>query len=301
MAITRVSDAQSFAFFVARANKLEVSARRLQEQLASGRRLIDPEDDPLGAGRASRLDSSIAALDEYKASSRFGLDVLAAQDKALGDAEQIMVRAEEIATQMATGLVSADERLAAAEEVRGLLEGLTQVGNTEIAGRRVFGGLALDAPPPFADPDTGGYTAATAFTGSTFEPEVKIGSGTGERVRIATRGDTTFTGALQALQDLEAAITTNTNIPGQLTGLAAARGVLARERASVGAREAELIGRGGVIDSVKVREQGDRAEIVDADLVTVITDLTQTQSALQALFTAQSELSRTSLVNLLRI
>ena len=120
-------------------------------------------------------------------------------------------------------------------------------------------------------------------------------------MRIATRGDTTYTGALQALQDLEAAITTNTNIPGQLTGLAAARGVLARERASVGAREAELIGRGGVIDSVKVREQGDRAEIVDADLVTVITDLTQTQSALQALFTAQSELSRTSLVNLLRI
>ena len=50
-----------------------------------------------------------------------------------------------------------------------------------------------------------------------------------------------------------------------------------------------------------MREQGDRAESVDADLVTVITDLTQTQSALHALSTAQSGLSRTSLVNLLRI
>jgi flagellar hook-associated protein 3 FlgL len=301
MAITRISDAQSYAFFVERANRLEVSARRSQEQLASGRRLIDPEDDPLGAGLAARFDASVAALDQYKTSSRFGFDVLAAEDKSLDDAQKLLVRAEELTTEMSTGLVGPDGREAAADEIHGLIEALTQVGNTEFAGKRIFGGLAQDAPPPFADPNGVGYTAATAYTGSTFEPTVKIGASSAERVRITTNGGTVFTGALQALQDLETAVRTNTNIPAQLTTLSAARGVIAAERASVGAREAQLIGRSDVIDSVKVREQGDRSQIVDADITKVITDLTQTQTALQALFTAQSQIARTSLVNLLQV
>jgi flagellar hook-associated protein 3 FlgL len=301
MALSRVSDAQSFAFFVERAHRLEVSIRRLQEQVASGRRLIDPEDDPLGAGQAARFAASLAALDQYEASSRFGSDVLGAEDKALGEAEQLLIRAEEIATQQASSLLSPDEREAAREEVHGLLQALTALGNTELAGRRVFAGLALDAPQPFADPDSPGYTAATAYGGSTQEFSVKIGSGPGERVRVTTRGDQVFTSALQALEALETALATETGIPGTLAALAAGRADLAAERSSVGARQAALLGRATQVTGVRLHEQSGRAEVVDADLTRVITDLTQTQTALQALFTARSQLTQTSLVNLLRV
>jgi flagellar hook-associated protein 3 FlgL len=301
MALSRISDAQSFSFFVSRANRLQVDVRRLQEQIASGRRLVDVEDDPLGAAQAARFDASLAGLGQFEQSSRFGANVLSTEDKALAEAEQLMIRAEEIATQQAGSLLSAEERTAAAEEVHGLLQALTAIGNTEFAGRRVFAGLALDAPQPFADPDAPGYTAATAYSGSTQEFSVKIGSGGGERLRVTTRGDTVFGASLQALENLEAALASNGNDAGTLGALATARAGVDQERASVGARQASLLGRETQVAGVKLHEQEGRADLVDADLVKVITDLTQTQTALQALFTAQSQLTQTSLVNLLRV
>jgi hypothetical protein len=225
MALGRISDSLSYAFLVERSTRLQVTLRTLQERIASGRRLIDLEDDPLAAAQAARFDASLGALAQYAASSRFGIDVLAAQDDALGEAQQLLVRAEEIATQQATGLVSAAERAAAREEVRGLLQAMTALGNAELAGRRLFGGLALEAPAPFADPETPGYQAATAYSGSTQELSVKIGSDASERVRVSTRGDQVFQSALQALQDLDAALAApGGDVAGTLAGLAAGRG-----------------------------------------------------------------------------
>ena len=57
MALSRISDAQSFAFFVSRANRLQVDVRRLQEQIASGRRLVANTVTP-GQPRNSLRNSS---------------------------------------------------------------------------------------------------------------------------------------------------------------------------------------------------------------------------------------------------
>lgn len=301
MSVIRVSDAQTFTLFTERAAKLQVSLRNLQEQIGSGKRFFSPDEDPLGAAQVVRLTSSLGALDEYSSSTRFGADVLGAQDSALGEAEQIMVRAEEIATQQASGVLSASDRVAAREEVHGLLQGLTTVANSELAGRRLFGGLALDAAPPFASPDSTGYDPSTAFTGSTLDFYVKTGGSTADRVRVTTRGDTVFTGSLQALSDLENALATNGNVTGTLAGLATGRTAIDAERASVGAREAELIGRGDQLESRSAHELAQRSRVQDADIVGAISQLTQAQIALQALVAAAGQLAQTNLATLLRV
>jgi len=301
MAISRVSDAQTFELLTQRTGQLQVAIRTLQEQIASGKRLQTPDQDPSGAGQVVRLEGDLAALGQYAESSRFGSDVLGAEDKALGEADNILVRAEEIATQQASSLLSPAERAAAREEVHGLLQGLTAVGNSELAGRRLFGGLALDASPPFADPDGAGYTASTAYAGSTQEFSVKIGSGASERVRVSTRGDTVFQGALQGLEDLETALATGGDVAGTLAGLAQGRATLAAERASVGARQAELVDRTTQVSGLTIGEEGSLSRVADADLVAVITQLTQAQTALQATLAAGAQLAQTSLVNLLRL
>jgi flagellin-like hook-associated protein FlgL len=192
MPISRVSDAQTFAFVAERAGSLQVRIRALQEQVASGRKLTRADQDPIGAGQVVRHGDALAALAQHAESSRFGTAVLGGQDDALGEAEALLVRAEEIATQQASGLLSPDERAAAREEVRGLLDALTALGNAELAGRRLFGGLALDAAAPFADPsdDLTTYDPTTAYGGSAQPFELKVGSGPSDRVRISTPGST---------------------------------------------------------------------------------------------------------------
>ena len=304
MTISRVSDAQSFALLVSRTGQLQASLQTLEQQIASGKRIFSPDDDPLAAAASTRAQSALAALAQYGSGSRFGTDVLGAQDKALDEGEQILVRAEEIATQQASSLLSPGERAAAREEVHGLLEALTAIGNTELGGRRVFAGLAADSTAaPFAavPEDVSAYDPATAYSGSTQEFFVKVGGSADDRVRITTRGDTVFGGALAALKDLWTALETSGGAGGTLAELGTARDALATERASVGARQSELIARTSQVKSLTVEQQKALSEAQDSDLVAVIARLTETQTALQAALTAGAEIARTSLVDLLKL
>jgi flagellar hook-associated protein 3 FlgL len=287
-----------------------VQIRRLQEEIASGRRLLSPEEDAAGAAEVVRLNGSLAALAEHARSSGFGNDILSAQDHALADAREILVRAREIATQQASGLLGDDERAAAREEVHGLLEGLTAIANSELAGRRLFGGLALDAPAPFADPNSTGYTAATAYTGSTQEFSLRVGSSSTERVRLSTQGSDVFGGvpgtphALEALEALETALApggTAADVRATLLDLEQGENTLEEERASVAARQEQLIAQGSRVSGVTLQEQGALSRVRDSDLATVITELTQAQTALQAMLATAGQLAQTSLVNLLKI
>lgn len=301
MPISRVSDAQSFAFVSDRAGSLQVRIRTLQEQIASGRKLIRPDQDPIGAAEVVRHADTLAGLAENANSSRFGTGILAAQDDALGEAEALLVRAEEIATQQASDLLSPAERAAANEEVRGLLDALTVLGNGELAGRRLFGGLALDAPAPFANPpdDLTTYDPTAAYTGSAQEFELRTGSGPGDRVRISTGGDQVFTSSLQALHALWTALETGGDPAATFDDLAAGRATLAAERASAGVRQGQLVDRTRQLGKLDFQEHEALANVRDADLITVISQLTQLQTALQATLAAGSQLARTSLVNLL--
>lgn len=298
--IGRVSDANTFEFFQRRSVQVQVDIRRLQEQILSGRRLLASSDDPLAAGQVVRSNASLQALAQWDENSEFGVEVLHAQDQSLGEANDLLVRAEEIASQMASGLYSPAQRAAAREEVHGILQGLTTLGNSELAGRRLFSGLALDAPEPFTDPDASGYTAAAAFTGSTHEFETTIGNG-GDRVRLTTNGGTVFGGALQAVEALEQALATNGDVGGTLAGLGTARDGLAAERASVGARQAQLTTRASQVKGLTAQEASVRADARDADFVVVATQLAQAQTALQALLAAAAQMKDNSLVGLLQL
>jgi flagellar hook-associated protein 3 FlgL len=302
MTISRVSDSAQFLFVQQRTNQVQVQIRELQEQIVSGKRLLHPEQDPLGAGQVVRHTASLAALAQYDDSSTFGVQVLSAQDDALGDANSLLVRGEELATQFSSGIYTDAQRQAAREEVHGLLQGLTAVGNSELGGRRLWSGLSQGTAPPFADPDSTGYDPATAYSGSTYQFEVKVGGDSTERVRVSTQGDQVFTDGLQALKDLEDALgAPNGDVRGTLDDLAAARENIANERASVGGRQGQLQSRITQVHGLTEREAASRAQIRDADFIVVATQLAQANNALQALLAAASQIKETSLTGLLRL
>lgn len=301
MAIDRVSDSQAFALLNARVSSLQASLRQLTDQIGSGRRFTRPEEDPLAAGQVVRYDAELSSLAGFNHTSTFGREMLGVEDRALADAYNVMVRAEEIATQQANGTLSPEDRLASREEVHGLLEALTSIGNTEFLGRRVFAGLADNAPAPFADPNTGGYDASTAYVGSTQEFSIKIGSTSTERVRITTRGDQIFANALIGLQNLENTLASNGNAAADMATLAQGRTDIANERTSVGARGAALDERKTQVAGLTDTALGARGKLQDADLTATISALTQAQTALQAILQAGSLTIQTSLVNMLQV
>lgn len=300
MAISRVSDAQNFALISSRVSGLQARLAELRDQIATGRKFLRPEQDPLGASTVVRLRSSLSSLEQFKQSSKFGDDVLTAQFSALRDAKNLLDRADEIATQQSTTFRTPEDRLAAAEEVHGLLQSLTTLGNSTFAGRRLFSWLAQDSAQPFADPDNVGYTPATAFTGGTENFTVKVGPSAGEVVKVSSQGDDVFVPGLQGLYDLEHALRTNGDIPATFTQLKAGQDAIAIEQSSVGARQAVVKGRITQLTSLNGQEQVAMARTTDADVIQSITDLTQVQASLQALLSAASQIAQQNLSSLIR-
>jgi flagellar hook-associated protein 3 FlgL len=282
---------------------LRASIARLQVQLAAGqetvstqKRLREPSDDPAAVARVNRLRGEASALDALRDGVGFGVAALGAQDEALGQADALLTRAREIATQQASGLTTTTARQQASEEVAELERGLLALGNTSVAGRHVFGGLASGAAP-FASFDDPGFDPTAPYSGPAAPFAIRIG--TDETLRVTTPGDQVFGGAVAALDDLRQTLAAGNAPVANLDAIDTASATIGAERASVGARLARLDGRSSEIAGALVGTRKLLGATEDADLTQSIAELVQLQSALQATLAAASTL-QTSILDYLR-
>ena len=136
----------------------QATMARLQQQLASGKKLVTAKDDPVGAGAAVGMDRAIAALERFGQNGDAVRHRLNLQEGALAQAGEIVGRIQVLSVQAANGTLSDEDRQAIASEVRSLRDALFDIGNTgDGTGRFLFGGTT-DGSPPFLRSSNGvGY------------------------------------------------------------------------------------------------------------------------------------------------
>jgi flagellar hook-associated protein 3 FlgL len=296
--ISRVSDVQSFAELGANIGRLQVRLEDLNTQVATGRRLERPSDDPAGAGIVVRSFSTLDGLDRDRRSAGFARRFLVAQDALLDDARGVIDRAREIAVQHASGLLTPSEHAAAAEEVHELLEAMVAIGNSDLAGRYLFSaGEDATGQVPFVHPDDPAFDAANPYVGAARALEVAIDGG--EVVRVTTPGGQALGPAIAALADLESRLMGGTDSAQSLPLLDDAAAALATERASLGARLGRVGERERQIQHGELVVTQALADTRDADMVEVVTHLTQVQGQLQVALAASQRILDAALTNLL--
>lgn len=127
---------------------------RSQSQLATGRRILRPSDDPGGASRAMTLRARLRAQTQTERNQADAVSWLRAADTALQTASNRYQRARDLTVRGAS-MSSPLERGALAQELREIRDGLVDLANTSHRGRPLFGGTAA------ADPVTGAEGAWT--------------------------------------------------------------------------------------------------------------------------------------------
>ena len=148
--IGRVTQTMMSDQLLGNVRRLQSRLVNAQDVLSSGKTLRQPSDDPAGAALVNGLRAQSKDLKSLSRTIGFGRSVLTAQDDALDQANNILTRAKEIASQQAGTLATPTSRQQAAEEVDALERQLIALGNTTIDGRHVFGGLA-SGTAPFTD------------------------------------------------------------------------------------------------------------------------------------------------------
>ncbi|MDJ0925429.1 MAG: flagellar hook-associated protein FlgL [Acidimicrobiia bacterium] len=112
-----------------------------QDQLASGKRIRKPSDDPIGMNRALELRASLRAREQEGRNAADGKMWMDLADSKLQDVVGQLQRARELAVRGAT-YTGPQERDAIAQEIGQIREDIVAVANGSHQGRGLFSGFS---------------------------------------------------------------------------------------------------------------------------------------------------------------
>ncbi|MGB9822407.1 flagellar hook-associated protein FlgL [Thermodesulfovibrio sp.] len=142
----KVTTSFFYKTFLSDLNKQLDAMFKAHEQLATGKRVLSPSDDPVAVSRIVKYKSEISALDEYKRVMDTAKNNNSAIETAIDDLKNMLIKAKQYAVNGSTDTLSATDRLALAREVDTLIQRSIETINTKFAGRYIFGGFKADTP-----------------------------------------------------------------------------------------------------------------------------------------------------------
>ena len=283
----------------------------LQRQVASGRRVDKPSDDPAAAARAER---ALATMQRNEANMRGLLASRTAMqmgEAALGDATEMVQQARELVVRAGNGTLGLPERQILAQALRGLRDDLLAAANrSDGAGRYLFGGQGGDGPP-LRDTPTGvvfngspgllqgdaGETTVLAFDGQRTFLEVPDPANAGQTVTLFRVLDDAIAGLADPVAsggDVAQTVTT------ALAGLDSGITHLSAWRSRAGEALKRIDAIEGRLAQQRVDAEQARSEAEDVDMVAAITSLQTLQSSYDAALKTYSMVQRMSLFDYLR-
>lgn len=144
----RISTLNVFEQSIASINRQQSQFLHVGQQIASGRRVVNPSDDPQAAARAVGVAQSKAVTEQYMDARISARNALSQQESVLDSVSDAIVRAKTLLVQGANGTLSDADRASAASELKGVFENLLgQANSTDGNGRYLFGGYQESSAP----------------------------------------------------------------------------------------------------------------------------------------------------------
>lgn len=274
--MTRVTDRQFLTQHSARIGRARVEQSRLQEQIASGKRVARPSDDPAAFSHLERLSHRLASLDGTAETAAAARTRLQSADTALDSMHNTVSRLRELTVQGLNSSYSDSDRADIVAEMRELRNHLHTLSATRIDGEYVFSGTKSDTPPLT---DDGSYQGGQAGT------VVEIGDNS--RVDIAIVGSELFDGDVNIIQlvDEIADQMEASDLQGlgaNLENLDAAEEQLIVGRTDVGARLSRINVSEQLTEDIRLGLLQEQQDVGDTDVASAISELLVQERSLQA-------------------
>ena len=255
---------------------------RSQQELASGRRLLRPSDDPGAAAQAERLRSQASRLELAQRMNDFARGMLGQAESTLAQVGELLQSLRERFVQAGNGTLGPSDRASLAIQMRAERDELLRMANAaDGAGGHLFGGIGTGSPP---------FSAAAAWRALAGEQQV----GLDEDVPTSLDGRALFMsgpsslfarldGAIAALEDPAA---TGAQVQAAVgDGLAAVDGGLERVlagRTRLGEDLKLLDARDALSGDASLAIAERLSGLVDTDYARSASDLARHQAVLQA-------------------
>lgn len=278
---------------------------KYQRQLATGRKINLPSDNPAGLVKSLRLRTNLVEGEQYLANINEGINFMETTDAALDNLTAIMQRIRELAVNAANGTNDDSARRAIADEIKELTDQITIVANTSYGSKYIFAGTNVTQQPcqEYSDPDT------FKWTGNNEALQLEIGVGVKLTINLTDSsmnnffvGNGTDPGVIDFCREL-----VNDIEAGNLDAVNAALTTadkfidnLLTARSTIGAKVNRLELQQSRLDSTQISYTSLLSQNEDADIAEVIMNLKMQESVYRASLAAGARIIQPSLVDFLR-
>ncbi len=156
-----------------------------QDELATGKKIRKPSDDPVLSAKILARRTDLAELEQYDKNTRDALGWLEVTEKALEDNGNIFQRIRELTVQAANGTNTAEDTQKIKLEIEQMKSQLITNANTTYAGRYVFSGFETDKK---LMNDDGSYNLDLDAYTINEKPVVQYEVQVGESMNVMTSG-----------------------------------------------------------------------------------------------------------------
>ncbi len=274
-----VNSSTMYRTFLANVKRLDEQLATVNQQIATGKKLVNLRDGPAIGAESVRMQEESAELDQYIANTDSCGFYLQVTDSALNSVQNLVTSIQTNALEAASEALTAESRNAIASEIRSLRDQILSLANSEIDGRYIFAGSLITDLPFSLTGDT------VSYNGDTEIREIKVGDDVTIRQNIAgTVFSPLFDAVASLLSEIDAGDSSGIavaieQVSTSLSSYNLARGQVGAELGKVERLQAELATEG-----VNLRAR--QSQVEDIDTAEAVTRLNQAQTTLNATMTA---------------
>jgi flagellar hook-associated protein 3 FlgL len=298
MSIGRITNLMTTRQVLADINQSQNRLNVTQEQLSSGKKILQPSDDPYGA------TGELSGLQTYSDNITDATAWANASNTALSSISDQVQRVRELVVEAANGTNSQSNLTAINSEITQLTASIKQSANAQYNGQYVFSGSAT-ATAPYG-------TSSDAYQGNAGAVNRAIGPSTSLQVNadldsVLGSGQSAGDGKLlNVLADISQHLTSGSASgiaalgTSDLAGLDANLSTLSQVQTTVGATTNRLTLAASRISSLQTSDTAALSGVQDADYATTLTNFSNEQAAFTAALKASANIVQSSLLNFLQ-
>ncbi|MES9870114.1 MAG: flagellar hook-associated protein FlgL [Sedimenticola sp.] len=282
----------------------QAEASVTQQQIATGKRILEPSDDPIGITKVLNFNKQIETVEQYQKNIIGLKNRLELEENALTGVQNMLQRVRELTIQGGNDTYSTAQRATIALEVRELLSGVYDLANsTDTSGDYLFAGYQGKTQPFTIS--GGSYV----FNGDMGQRKIRVSadrtiadsdSGFEVFMDIPTAAGGTRN-LFETVESIAVALEAGTSPISILDDLELGMDNIVLTRSRVGARLSSIDEQEVQNENTRTSLEMNRSKVEDLDYAKAISEFTQSEIALEAAQKVFIKMQELSLFNFLRL
>jgi flagellar hook-associated protein 3 FlgL len=280
-------------------DQAQASQQQLTSELSSGVRVSSLSDDPVAAGENTVLLNQIQQDDSFTTSSSTVTGQLQVADSALGSVVTQLTSAISLATSANNGTMNSSNVKSVSSQISGILDEVESLANTNYQGQYIFAG-GKTSTAPFSTSTTTS-PAVTTYDGDQDVNYLVTPSGQkiqlnvpGSQIFLASGSSSVF-GALNSLiADYSSGTVDTAQAVSDTEALSSALNNVSQQRVTIDNSITQVTAASDAVSNVETQLTTAQTNLMQADIPTVSTQLSLSETQQTALEDVIAQLNSSS-------